>query len=191
MRYLLVLLSAILVSCSGKAYRYSEIIEVDPSGQAMPIKGQLIDTSTIAHAAHWPVKIGDTVFFVGRNGASVFRTIIAKEILDYDLALLTLGTPVDENNHFIAPVGKPQKDQPVTIFRHWGRGPLGTILSGTYTNEIFGWASKKDIISGDSGGAWYQLIDGKPHLVGTTHKAGRGGRSPNIHSILEAWRAAQ
>jgi len=189
MRGLFVILAAILASCSDVAestYKSSKPIEVDPSGQAMPIKGQLIDTSTIAHAAHWPVKLGDTVFFVGRNGTNVFRTIVAKEYLGFDLALLSLGTPVDRGNHFIAKVGEAQVGEPVTIFRHWSRPPLGTIISGTYTTHIAGWTKKSNLISGDSGGAWYQMIDGEPHLVGTTHTAGQGGRSPNIHSILSA-----
>ena len=115
-----------------------------------------------------------------------YRTIARKENLGFDLALIRLDAPVDVGNHFIAPVGEPQLNKPLTIFRHWGRAPLGTVMRKIKNGEIFGWTKKSNIISGDSGGAWYQLIQGKPHLVGLSHRAGLGGRSPNLHYLLTA-----
>lgn len=187
MRLLLFVLSVIASACSvhgGKPHKYSKPFAVNETGQARPIKGQLITPDTLAHSTHWPHRIGDRVAFLGRDGKMTYRLIESKDNLGFDLSLITLDEPVDEKNHFIAPVGAPQVGEPVTIFRHWGREPLGTIMREVSPGEIFGWSKKTHIISGDSGGAWYQLIDGRPHLVGLSHRAGQGGRSPNLHAIL-------
>jgi hypothetical protein len=179
--------SVIFSGCSGLAripYKSAKTFEVNATGQARPIKGQLIAADLLAHSTHWPHRIGDRVAFLGRDGKMIYRVIFDKENFGFDLALLTLDEPVEVGNHFIAPVGEARVGEPVTIFRHWGREPLGTIMRKITPGEIFGWTKKKNIISGDSGGAWYQLIEGKPHLVGLSHRAGLGGRSPNLHAIL-------
>jgi hypothetical protein len=160
------------------------VVEVDRSGQGVNIKGQLIAPEVLAHSSHWPNKVGGIVRFRGRDGVIVKRVIESIFHVGHDLALLRLSEKVDPENHFIARVAVAELGAPVTMMRHWGREPLGTVMREKADGFLFAWAKKDWIISGDSGGSWYQDQDEEVVLVGHSFRGGHGGRSPDYAKLL-------
>ena len=190
---LAIVVVAILAGCSSSKERptypkVTPVIEnVDLSGTLHHLGGMLINDHQLIHVTHWPVKIGQPVKLIGRDGVSSRRLILSMEDLGKDLTILTLDAPVDLNNHTILPVAKPILGIPTTVFRFEDRPVRGTSVVGQdYAKRYkLNLSEATYLEGGDSGKIWVQVQEGKHVVVGLNSTT--KGFGPPVYELLFDW----
>lgn len=157
------------------------------SGTMLALGGVLINSTTVVHVAHWPIKENQQVGFRGNNGQVSYRNIVKKTVISpnntgADIAILTLDSPLDLSNHDILEFREPKVGDMVTIYRI-NRPPFNTEISSVGDDIIrakAGNADESEIESGDSGKLWISRNNGKVYVVSLTSK-GWWGEGPNLY----------
>lgn len=181
-----------LASCSSDKRpvvpKVTKLIEgIDTSGMLHHLGGMLINDHQLVHVTHWPTKVGQSVFLVGKDKKRYYRNIIQIEDLGKDLCILTLDKPVNLNNHTIIPIAEPIIGARTTALRFEDRPRRGTSVAGhdrvgraklALTPETY-------LEPGDSGKAWIQIQDGKMVCVGLNSTT--SGFGPPVYKLLYEW----
>ncbi len=188
---LITAVALLLTACSSsdkKPKIVSKLIQgIDTSGTIHHLGGMLINERQSVHVTHWPTKVGQKVFFVGKDTKRHYRNITKIEDLGLDLCILTFDKPLDLNNHTMYPIAKPIIGAPVTVLRFESRPRRATVVQAYSAKGRAKLALTPStyLEPGDSGKAWIQVQDGKKVCVGlnsTSH-----GFGPPVWDLLLNW----